>query len=419
MPTSSERPSSEDFHTLGLEPDAALFEVKKAYRDLAKQWHPDRFHQHAPRDRRRSEEKFKEITGAYRRISRDLKSREKAHPPHPGSQEDRQRPAGPRRSSPDRNGKEATSPAGRASIKKVWRVLQPEWRFPAVLTTRKIAWSLTALVICGLVISFVPGSDAPSRRSLPSSPESISKQTPHPATSIDRQPGKAGPRGAPGNLISSEQELDQTVDPGRETTTPHFTLGSSEAHVLRVQGPPAKIHGQTWFYGLSEIQFREGRVWRYNNFDHSLRVRLVPSHEPSGSLPSFFTVGSTQDEVLLVQGTPTRVDGSKWYFGFSEVRFRHGRVDDYDNYFGNLKVRLLPSKPSDAAARNGCFTIGSTQDEVLTVQGTPTSIQGNFWFYQFSNILFRDGRVQHVVNAAGNLHFIPPDDLAKQMNKPE
>lgn len=419
MPTSSQRPAPEDFHTLGLEPDAALSEVKKAYRDLAKQWHPDRFHQHAPWDRRRSEEKFKEITSAYRRISRDLKSGEKAHPPRPGHQGNRQRPAEPGRSTEDRNGKDATSTASRASKEKLWRVLRPERLLSTLLSPRGIAWSFAALVLCSLIISFVPGVDTPPQSPLPSSHESVSKHTPHPATLIDLQPRKAGSAGAPDDLVSSEHGPDGTVDPGEETTTSHFTLGSSEAHVLRVQGPPARIHGQTWFYGLSEVQFREGRVQRYNNFDHSLKVRLVPSHEPSDGLPSFFTVGSTQDEVLLVQGTPTRVDGGRWYFGFSEVRFRHGRVDDYDNYFGNLNVRLLPSKPSDAAARNGCFTIGSTQDEVLTVQGTPTSIQGNFWFYRFSNILFRDGKVQHVVDAGGNLRFVPPDDLAKRMDRPE
>lgn len=165
------------------------------------------------------------------------------------------------------------------------------------------------------------------------------------------------------------------------------------------------------------MQFKDGRVWRYNNFDHSLKIQVSPSESPSREKPSFFTVGSTQDEVLVVQGTPTRMDTSKWYYGFSEVRFKNGRVEDYDNYFGNLRVRLLPADPANTAAQRGYFTIGSTQDEVLAVQGTPTSIQGNFWFYHFSNILFRDGKVQYVVNSAENLHFVPPDELAIKLKE--
>lgn len=176
-----------------------------------------------------------------------------------------------------------------------------------------------------------------------------------------------------------------------------------------MQGPPERVHGQTWTYGLSEVQFRDGQVWRYNNFDGSLRVHLEPA-EDGAPPPEHFSLGATPDEVLRVQGTPTRIEGNKWYFGFSSVRFKAGHLEDYDNYFGNLRVRLLPENTSEAAAQQGYFTVGSTRDDVLAVQGTPTSIQGNFWFYRLSNILFRDGRVQAVVNAEGNLRFMPAEE---------
>ncbi|NTU48625.1 MAG: hypothetical protein HGA84_06415, partial [Syntrophobacteraceae bacterium] len=156
-----------------------------------------------------------------------------------------------------------------------------------------------------------------------------------------------------------------------------------------------------------------------NNFDQSLKVRVLPSSTSSDDHPAFFTVGSTRDEVLRVQGTPTRIEGNRWTYGFSEVRFRSGTVEDYDNYFGNLKIRLLPSDFSDVKPRHDHFTIGSSQNEVLAVQGTPTSIQGNFWFYHLSNILFRDGKVQHVVDAAGNLRFVSPAENLKEARELE
>src|SRR4051794_17106010 len=52
---------------LGLEPTASAQEIKAAYRDLAKVWHPDRF-AHDPRLQQKAQEKLKEINDAYRRL---------------------------------------------------------------------------------------------------------------------------------------------------------------------------------------------------------------------------------------------------------------------------------------------------------------------------------------------------------------
>lgn len=52
---------------LGLGPDAKPQDVKQAYRDLVKVWHPDRFPNDS-RVRRKAEEKLKEINEAYRTL---------------------------------------------------------------------------------------------------------------------------------------------------------------------------------------------------------------------------------------------------------------------------------------------------------------------------------------------------------------
>ena len=49
---------------LGLAPGASDQELKEAYRDLAKVWHPDRF-SHDPRLQQKAQEKLKEINEAY------------------------------------------------------------------------------------------------------------------------------------------------------------------------------------------------------------------------------------------------------------------------------------------------------------------------------------------------------------------
>lgn len=58
---------TESYDLLGLSPGASPEELKVAYRDLAKVWHPDRF-LHDPRLRAKAQEKLKEINEAYDRF---------------------------------------------------------------------------------------------------------------------------------------------------------------------------------------------------------------------------------------------------------------------------------------------------------------------------------------------------------------
>ena len=66
--------SDDDFRALGLEPGAKPSEVKRAYRTLAKKWHPDRHQTASYEARALAEEKFREIDEAYRRISEPEKN---------------------------------------------------------------------------------------------------------------------------------------------------------------------------------------------------------------------------------------------------------------------------------------------------------------------------------------------------------
>jgi hypothetical protein len=78
-------------------------------------------------------------------------------------------------------------------------------------------------------------------------------------------------------------------------------------------------------------------------------------------------------------------------YGMSKVYFRNGRVEAWHISGGSpLRARLLPRAPVET---HGYFTVGSTKDEVLAVQGTPTSFS-DYWFgYGLSKVYFRDERV--------------------------
>jgi hypothetical protein len=55
-----------------------------------------------------------------------------------------------------------------------------------------------------------------------------------------------------------------------------------------------------------------------------------------------FTIGSTRDEVLAVQGTPTGFSYNTFEYGTSKVHFRDGRVASWENTpaWIPLKVQL-------------------------------------------------------------------------------
>jgi hypothetical protein len=445
MAFTTEKVSHNDYRLLGLSPAASPAEVKKAYRDLVKRWHPDFFHQRSLFERQRAEERFKEITGAYRRISLSWKSgepidRSSGHQrttseskPAPKS------PSGPQpftaagashganRSGKPLNRSSGFSPFRNMDFRSFARFVSQRCR-PDRLR-RDVKWDGRSAGIFLFVLIFLivfAITSIPVRRWFFPPPENgVPESVPAHPKMVPEQPldrplaeDKSLTPGSDGLQTMPPRPESPPASPPTVSTRLHFALGSTQTEVLRVQGTPNRIHGQTWIYGLSEIQFKDGRVWRYNNFDGSLRVQMVPKPVPEGGKPLFITLGSTKNDVLLVQGTPTRVEANKWFYGFSEIRFKNEVVDEYDNYFENLNIRLLPSTPSLSALQKGFFTVGSTADDVLNIQGTPTSIQGHYWFYQLSSILFRDKRVHYVVNSGGNLHFVPPEEaIGESVNR--
>ncbi len=61
------------YRTVGVQPGTSLQQVKRAYRDLVKVWHPDRF-SHDPRLQRRANEQLKTINEAYKVLYKELSS---------------------------------------------------------------------------------------------------------------------------------------------------------------------------------------------------------------------------------------------------------------------------------------------------------------------------------------------------------
>jgi hypothetical protein len=100
----------------------------------------------------------------------------------------------------------------------------------------------------------------------------------------------------------------------------------------------------------------------------------------------------TRDEVEEAQGAPTSTSDGKLMYGASELDLKDGHVVGWKiDARSQLRVKIWPEGPVDTSLR--FFTNGSTKDEVLVVQGTPTSFTQDRFEYGSSVVYFREGRV--------------------------
>jgi hypothetical protein len=125
--------------------------------------------------------------------------------------------------------------------------------------------------------------------------------------------------------------------------------------------------------------------------------KTTASHpDPVSTAPpkilSYITVGSTRDEVLTQQGTPTASSDDKLVYGKSELYLKNGSVVGWriDPAFP-IRVKLWPSTAVDPSLAS--YSVGSSKDEVLTVQGTPTAFTADRFEYGKSVVIFRNNKV--------------------------
>ena len=360
---------------LGVSEYSSMSEVKQAHRDLASVWHPDRFLDN-PRLQDKATEKLKEINVAYEALV-------KFHEAHgsfsfvPGDLEPpreyiREEPGG---SETDMEERPSEAAAEEEEISgRSWFA-----RHVVLLSV------LISICLVGLVY-IVLAHKKLDLRSPPTSP------TPYQATVVESGPQAAVKPPPPAKIPS---EKGKTTPPGKPAGgSKYFTLGSSKEQVRAVEGAPQQLTDSRWAYGSSYVDFTKGQVtgWLSSSLN-PLSVKITPSRETTGDS---FTQGSSQDQVAAVQGTPTQISKNRWSYGFSYVDFEKGRVKSwYSSSLEPLSVVMTPSREPE----NDYFTVGSSKDEVLGVQGTPTQLTENRWAYGYSYIDFEKGRVTRWYNS--------------------
>ncbi|PIU32827.1 MAG: hypothetical protein COT06_00605 [Syntrophobacteraceae bacterium CG07_land_8_20_14_0_80_61_8] len=382
-----------DYQLLGLAPGADIVTIKQAYRKLAKQWHPDRHRLADAHHQELAERRFREITCAYQRLRH-------AFPEDAASQSHDQRlnPESPSASTQTGPGSQGeSSPADSRTATKG----PPSSAIFRALFERRRSWLGLglglAMSLAVLILVSQPPPPPPRTVIPPLDEDRFVLTLPNSQAPVGRAEPLSGDRSDRGQLDDLEGLDALGAEPG------HFSLGAGPDQVLRAQGPPTRIVGGTWSYGLNEVQFRQGRVQNFNNFDGRLRVKVEP-RGPCDHLTGTFSLGSGMNQVLCVQGTPSKVDGNCWYYGFDMIRFKHDEVVEYSNSSGSLKVHLAPNTQTGGGQRH--FRIGADKDRVLSIQGTPMEIRNNIWYYDYSDIQFAHDRVRWVNDPTGQIRFM-------------
>jgi curved DNA-binding protein CbpA len=442
------------YKILGLEPGASPEQVKEAYRDLAKVWHPDRF-PNDPRLQEKAQEKLKEINLAYEYLKSHQYTppldEEAYHPKEEKYQEEEETVREEKSESEEPRNTYTTTYKPDSFFSRI-----PKWVMivMALALIRALSSYLNAPPkpqktqykppIYYPVPSkpVLPAIEPPSATEKPKLKEPITKQqpftkpppqavkvSPPPIQDLRKASSKAFDVTSQNEALKESADTSQTSEedleyaavkdqikridkqleefkktlsqPPDKVATPthpqssvsrnYFTIGSSKEEVLAIQGTPDRFTDNSFHYGTSDVSFRNGRVESWYNGYPRLKVRMLTTTLTD---KSYFTVGSSKDEVIAVQGTPDRFTETSFHYGTSDVLFQKGRVVNWYNGYPKLKVRMVPATSTTMSY----FTIGSTRDKVLAIQGTPDRFTDNSFHYGTSDVFFKHGRVSNWYN---------------------
>lgn len=329
---------------LGLEKTADANDVKQAYRDLAKIWHPDRF-QNDERVGAKAEAQIKIINeaktvalnyvekyGHFRHVKDDNAGADMGFeppkpPPRYRQQQERPRPRPrpePEPEPPPKKEPPKPPPRPKAKPEPETDLFEENWSFGDYLP------GTTSLFVAAILIILISFFFMLSS-SLFNSPVDRFKEYTEQSTKLSAARVKAMQR-REAEMAKARAE-QKKVEPVIEEVAldTFFTLGSDKEWVSAVQGPPLQIKGLEWRYGFSTVQFDGNKVVSWTSSElNPLKVGMIldPTRFYSDR---YFGVGSRKDEVAAIQGAPTIIEPDKWTYGDAWVEFDSDTVVTWQN----------------------------------------------------------------------------------------
>jgi hypothetical protein len=324
---------------LELKADASTVDIENASEVLTKAWSPDRFEDGSPM-KAMAEEKLKAINAAYLFLMRGSVQ----------SAPFRSEAAGERTEAPiDAAPKRETKKRARKARKLGYNDG----------TESPLPLPMPLLIGCGVVVSgvvvawllFKPLDSALMR--IPVAGKVYAAYKTSARSEMQELKNKAGigtganaGTASPDETVATEdtneagQETDQNAPPAHQAVVlhpgasrtakrgalPFITAGLSKSEVIATQGAPTAETGNELDYGSSKLYFNNGALvgWKITAAS-PIRAKLWPDAMVDPNLRSF-GVGSTKNEVLVVQGTPTFFSEDAFGYGGSEVYFKSGHV---------------------------------------------------------------------------------------------
>ncbi|HVS53868.1 MAG TPA: J domain-containing protein [Opitutaceae bacterium] len=407
----------EFYRVLELSPGASLDEIKRSYRRLLQQWHPDRYKPGSVMQTT-AEDVTKELNEAYHQLCRKkryLEFRPKPPPaapatdaahapePRPPFQQAQKAyaasapppprdPAPPPPAPPESARPASPPPSSRpraAARKKFLRWPRRAGRFFALGSA--VAGVFFAVSVWHKVLGTWPvansaplarvsstgWSEAP--RSAPASSAAASKvatQTPARSTTA-----RAAPEKRPA-LDPPRTSEPSAAKPPEVFTKPAFPFAFATEPAADTFGPA----GGSLAAASSESRVRADVPAAFRFPATGARaLTTLRAFDPPASLLDTFAPGDTKARVIEVQGTPDEATENMFRYGSSLVYFAADRVTLWSDGWPRLRVLLLPNFDFSGVA---AFDVGSTRSEVVRVQGMPTQTTANAFYYGASAVYF-------------------------------
>jgi DnaJ domain len=331
--------------TLDLEAHATGKQIRDAYRVLVKVWHPDRFEGDA-KLKQAAEDKLKALNSAYIFLT----SKTAPARPRPRVQK-RPAAAAAARSRPRRKGRfcfptvaffKFALLAGCVLVACVFLMAMDSF-FASDPATGGIYSEMRAHVVANAreTASTIWSQAGQHWHAL--APEK-SGSSPVAAETAEADPMEAAAQSAPPPNTQSlhrREPGDAHAAPAR--LQPYITAGLTREEVAAVLGAPTSSTENKLIYGGSELDFTAGKLtgWKIDPASPPIRVKLWPDAPVDPNLTSF-TVGSTRNEVLVVEGTPTLFSQDTFGYGGSLVYFKNNRVVGWKNDPASPPLHVRP-----------------------------------------------------------------------------